>query len=112
MRIRTAERGAVQLLEIEGALSIGTSVEAFDAACKELIGKGGGIVLDLTRTAYVDSSGLAAIVACAKRAAERGAAVKLVLPGEGAVPRVFAITQLDRIFEVFADADAAVASFS
>lgn len=111
MRITTDEKRGVHVLKGEGALSIGAAADAFDEACRQLIGKRGGIVLDLSHLAYVDSTGVASIVACTKRAAERGSVVKVVLAADGAVRRVFEITQLDRAFEIFGDVEAAVASF-
>jgi anti-sigma B factor antagonist len=88
-----------------GADEIG---DAFDAALQE---GGTGIVLDLTRLAYLDSAGIGAVIVCAKHAGESGAVLKIAVAPAGAVRRIFEITQLERGFEIFEDAESAAASF-
>lgn len=111
MKITTEERKGVQVLSCEGALSLGPAADAFDAAGRELIAKGGRIVLDLSSLSYMDSTGIATIVALVKRAADKKAVIKVVLAAGGAARRAFTITEIDRVLEVFQDVDAAVASF-
>ncbi len=70
------------------------------------------LVLNLNGVRYMDSAGVGEIVACSKRAFERNGVIKIVLPEKGPVQRVFALTCLDRAFEIFHDHGQAVASFS
>jgi anti-sigma B factor antagonist len=67
------------------------------------------IVVDMTRTRFCDSSGLAVLVRAHRRALADGSELRLVLPVGGAVSRVFAITSLDRIIPLFGSLDEALA---
>lgn len=68
-------------------------------------------VFDLTRLDYMDSSGVGAMVACARRAEHSGGVIKIALPENSRVRRVFEVTHLDSAFEVFTTPAEAVASF-
>jgi len=70
----------------------------------------GPVILDLTETQFVDSSGLAAIVFCFKSLALRS---DLVLCG--IAPRVrttLSISNMDRILKIFETVEDAIASLS
>lgn len=111
MKIASEDRDGIWVLRCEGALSVGVGVNALETACREKIGKGRGIVLDLSQVTYMDSTGLATVVAASRSAADRGQAMKVVLAPDGATRRAFSITQLDRIFEIFGDVESALESF-
>ena len=87
------------------------SDERLIAACDAVLQGGPYVVIDLLGAAWMDSSGVGALVACAKHAAERGAVIKIALPVEGPVHNVFAICHLERVFDTYPQVKAAVASF-
>jgi anti-sigma B factor antagonist len=70
------------------------------------------LVLQMSGLKYMDSAGVGETVASAKRAFEFGAVIKIVLPAEGTIRRIFAVTSLDRSFEIFNDEDEAIASLA
>lgn len=113
MRTRTNPVGGIQVLACEGAVLLGGGAdelpEVFDRA---LAGAARGIVLDLTRLDYLDSSGVGAVVACGKAAAAAGIVMKIAIAPSGPVRKIFWATQLERGFEIFDDVDSAVASFA
>ncbi|MBI4161120.1 MAG: STAS domain-containing protein [Acidobacteria bacterium] len=108
-RVRT--KGTVQVLDLEGKITIGREDLLLRQTFQRLLGEGKArFVLNLTKVEYVDSSGLGEIVACKKRALDRGGDVKLLAPA----PRVFELLQLSRltqVFEVFQEEAPAVDSF-
>ena len=59
------------------------------------------IILDLSATDFLDSTGLGALLTAYKRLSGRGGRL-VVVPGSTSISRVFEITGLDSIFE-FAD---------
>lgn len=64
------------------------------------------IVLDLSATEFLDSSGLGALVSAVKRLGSRGT---LAIAGaNGAVARLFQLTRMDRVFALHPSVDAAV----
>jgi anti-anti-sigma factor len=98
-RVVVAVHGAVDLFaapELKRRL-----IEAVDRGTSE-------IILDLSATEFLDSTGLGALLATYKRLSVRGGRLVVVL-GETSVVRVFEITGLDSIL-TFADSlDAAIA---
>lgn len=111
MRVETTEEGDVRVLSCSGKLMRDGSDERLIAACDAALVDGSYLVVDLLRAAWMDSSGVGALVACAKHAAERGAVIKIAIPAEGPVRSVFALCHLDRVFETYVDVPAAVASY-
>lgn len=54
-------------------------------------------MVDMTGIRFCDSAGLAVLVRAHRRAVAEGGELRVVIPGGGAVSRVFAITSLDRV---------------
>jgi anti-sigma B factor antagonist len=67
------------------------------------------LVVDMSETAFCDSTGLHQLVRAHKRAAAAGGEVRLVI-ATPTVLRLFAIVGIDRFFPVFKSLDEAVAS--
>jgi len=59
------------------------------------------VVVDMTRTRFCDSSGLNVLVRAQKRALEEGGELRLVIPADGAVFRIFTVTSLYRFIPRF-----------
>lgn len=69
------------------------------------------LVVDLQAVRFVDSSGLGALVSGFKNASSRNGSLKL--SGlQLQVKSMFELTRLHRVFEIFADVDEALASFT
>ena len=111
MRVETTEDRGVRILSCEGRMMRDGSDEYLIGACDAALESGGRLVIVVRKTAWMDSSGVGALVACAKHAAERGAVIKVALPEEGPVRKVFALCHLDRVFDTFRDVAGAVASY-
>jgi anti-sigma B factor antagonist len=67
------------------------------------------VVVDLTDTRFCDSYGLHALLRAHKLARADGGELRLVIPADGAVPRIFALTCLDRVIPCFASLTEALA---
>jgi anti-sigma B factor antagonist len=67
------------------------------------------VVVDMTRTLFCDSSGLHTLLRAHKRAASEGGELRLVVPADGAVPRVMNLTCLNRFIPCFSSLAEAVA---
>jgi anti-sigma B factor antagonist len=102
------EAGVV-IVSVEGRLNAVTAGELKDKI-KALIGESFiHLVLVLTETPFIDSSGLSAIVSALKGVREKNGSLKLV--GVSAnVKKVFALTRLDRIFEFYDSVEQALKS--
>jgi len=66
------------------------------------------LVLDLTQVRFMDSSGLAALVAVRRRLQSLGGSV-VVVCGEGVVQRVLKLTGLDKVLTIFPTREEALA---
>jgi anti-sigma B factor antagonist len=74
-----------------------------------VIGRGARVlVVDMTATAFCDCAGVSAIVDCFKRAAAEGASVRLAVTAP-VVNRVFTITGVGRLVDIFPTVAAALA---
>jgi anti-anti-sigma factor len=79
-----------------------------DAAGGSEAGGHGTFVVDMTRTRFCDSAGIAALVGAHKRAQAEGGRVLLAVSGT-AVPRIFELTGIDRIIPSFTSLEEALA---
>jgi len=59
------------------------------------------VVVDMTRTQFCDSSGLSVLIRAHKRALEYGGELRLVIPADGPVYRLFSLTSLYRFIPRF-----------
>jgi anti-sigma B factor antagonist len=69
------------------------------------------VVLDLSSVPFIDSSGLAALVSGLKTLNEKTGSLKLASL-QSQADLLFKLTMFDKVFEIFADVDAALASYS
>jgi anti-sigma B factor antagonist len=69
------------------------------------------VVLDLSSVPFIDSSGLAALVSGLKTLNEKNGSLKLASL-QSQADLLFKLTMFDKVFEIFADVDAALASYS
>ena len=97
-------------LIVSGRLDAVTALE-LKAQFKRLVEAGTvELIVDLAEVPFIDSSGLAALVSGLK--ATRQAQGTLKLAGLSDQARtIFRLTMLERVFEIYDDAEAALASF-
>jgi anti-sigma F factor antagonist len=67
------------------------------------------LVIDLSRTTFLDSSALGVLIGAFKRMRERDGRLDVVQP-QGPVRRIFEITALDRILSLYESREDALAS--
>lgn len=95
------------LFTLDGRLNAVSALE-LKAMIKEFVKNGYfQIVLDLSKVSFLDSSGMAALVAGLKETRQAGGTLKICGLTEQA-STVLRITMLDRIFELYPDAEQAI----
>ena len=110
MTIDVREQNGVSVLELQGELKLGDPTRLLREKSRELVGAGQRhFVLDMLGVPWLDSSGIGEVFGCFKRARQIDGVVKLVLKDRSL--SMFTMTQLDRVFEIFADVESALASF-
>jgi anti-sigma B factor antagonist len=111
MEIEVQERAGVSVLALHGEVKLGEPTRLLREKSRELVDAGRRfLVLDMLDVPWLDSSGIGEVFACYKRARQKGGVVKLVVRDRSL--SLFVMAQLDGVFEIFADVDAAVASFN
>ncbi len=111
MKANVRSQGSVTVVDISGKITIGGG----DIKLRDTIGSlldedKKNLLLNLSGVSYMDSAGIGELVACYKRAAEKGARVKLLNPS-GKVQDLLVLTRLQEIFEIFRDERDALVSF-
>lgn len=111
MKIDVRQREGVQILDIEGKITIGKGDVALREAVHEQLGKGANrMLINLASVSTIDSSGVGELVSAFTTVTNRGGKLKLVnLPPK--VNDILQITQLITVFETFDDEEEAVRSF-
>lgn len=98
------------ILELRGRLDV-SNYEAFTAQARDALAHSRGLVIDMARAEFLDSTGMGALVALANEARAAGGAIYLV-----AVPRpindLLILVRLERFFEILPDVAAAEQRFS
>ncbi len=113
MAIDIKKKGAVHIFAISGRLTLGQPTTELQERFKELIESGGkSFVFDVTKVPFIDSTSLGELVACVKRARERGGDIKLVLQPKGKVWEVMTMTFLHKSFDIEESLDDALAAFT
>jgi anti-sigma B factor antagonist len=103
--------GAVDVVELSGKITIGEGEAELRKEVQELIDGGHKkILLGLEKVSFMDSAGLGELVACYKRAMEKGGTIKILRPS-GKVADLLSLTKITEIFEIFEDEGEAIASF-
>ena len=111
MRIIKSHQNDVIILTVEGEVNMTTSPELRNYFL-ELIKTGHSrLVVDFTKMAYLDSSGLATLVECHQNVNEKKGKLSLVNVPEK-IKNLFSLTKLDKVFVIFPSIDSAVSSYS
>lgn len=107
MKLNTQTINGLTVIAVdEPRIDAGAAIRFKDAMRAAADTAGETLILDLARVSFVDSSGLGAVVAAMKGL---GPQRRLHLAGlSGDVEKVFRLTRMDQVFEIFASVDEAV----
>ncbi len=107
MRILAVREGAVVRLSLAGCDAIDSvNAPCVKAEALRLIGEARDVVVDLSGVAFLDSAGVGVLVGLFKNSRLRGGRARFcgLTPG---VRSVLELIQLDKIFEIYDDAETA-----
>lgn len=105
LTIETREEADAAILSLSGEFDL-AGIEKFERELRKLEAAAPAVlVVDLSGLAFMDSSGLRALVLADRRAQKAGRRLAIV-PGQPAVRRVFEITQLDGRLDLVESASA------
>lgn len=110
--INVRKRSEVQVIQLRGALRLGSAVDELRQVMEEAVGNGDTrIVVNLSEVPMIDSSGIGLLVRFLASTKQRGGSIKLVQPSKFAVQTLRLVGVLN-LFEIFDDDDKAVGSFT
>jgi anti-sigma B factor antagonist len=111
MQIAVRNKGRVAVIDLVGRLVFGDGDQELVSTIQSLLDAGTAFfILNMEGVAFMDSSGLKALITCHKRATGKGGAVRILKPGRRAA-ELLSVTRLIDIFGVFDDEAAATDSF-
>ena len=111
MKANARHHGKVTVLDLSGKITIGEGDIKLREAVHALLEEGRkNLVLNLSGVSYMDSAGIGELVACYKRAKEKGASMKLLNPS-GKVQDLLILTRLQEVFDIYRDEREALTSF-
>jgi anti-sigma B factor antagonist len=100
----------VAVIQVNGQLIVGNRQELKDLIQAALDSGERRILIDFSRTGYIDSSGLGALVSISKRVREAGGELRLAGLNED-LRSLFELTKLDTLFSIADTPQQALASF-
>ena len=110
MNLEHHTTAGVDIVKLPERLMMADSASTREAL-KAIIQDGSGkLILDLSGTSFMDSSGLGALVSSLQTARKKGGEVFLVGIGDK-VRALFELTRLHTVFQIFDDEAGAVAAF-
>ena len=111
MPLSVRAQGDVSIIALTGVFTPGHAPSELGQALGRLLDEGARkIVLDLAAVSFLDSAGLGDLIAWKKRTVQLGGDIRLLRP-TGKVRDMLVMLSLTRIFRVFDDESAALASF-
>ncbi len=111
LEIQQREREGINILDLDGRITVGPEAGALREKVNEITSGGGrNLVLNLAKVDYIDSTGLGALVICATSLRKAGGNMKLVNLNRRNI-ELLVMTKLATVFEIFNDEQSAVNSY-
>ncbi len=107
---QTRDPSGVAVVQVEGQLIVGNRQELKDILQRALDAGERRILIDFSRTGYIDSSGLGALVSISRKVREAGGELRLSGLNED-LRSLFELTKLDTLFAIAETPQQALASF-
>jgi anti-sigma B factor antagonist len=107
---QSKDASGVTVVRVDGQLIVGNRQELKDLVNQALDAGNRKILIDFSRTGYIDSSGLGALVALSKRVREVAGELRLSGLNED-LRSLFELTKLDTLFAIADTPEQALAGF-
>lgn len=107
---QTKDDSGVAVVQVEGQLIVGNRQELKELVQAALDRGDRRLLIDFSRTGYIDSSGLGALVSISKKIREAGGELRLSGLNED-LRSLFELTKLDTLFAIAETPKQALASF-
>ena len=107
VQIGARTEGPVTVIDVAGEVDLYTAPRLEEALTRGSAGAPPLVVVNLSRTTYMDSTALRVLTAALKRVHEREGTLTLVSTQPN-IAKLFTITGLDQVFSIYADEPEAI----
>jgi anti-anti-sigma factor len=107
-QLEVEQRGDVVVAQVSGEVDLSNAASVTDRLIEATPNSVAALVLDLSGTRYLDSSGVRMLFELAHRLRNRGQKLELVVPDDSNVKRVLLMTEVERVVPVSSSVDDAV----
>jgi anti-anti-sigma factor len=99
-------RGDTVVARIKGEVDLSNEASVKERLFASVPNSAAALVLDLSETDYMDSSGVRLVFELAHRLQARGQKLDLVVPDDSAVNRLLVLTEMERVVPITNSVDA------
>jgi anti-sigma B factor antagonist len=98
--LQFSEHGDAVVARLAGEVDLSNASSVKDRLLHAVPNSAAALVLDLSETAYVDSSGVRLIFELAERLRSRGQRLELVVPDDSRIKRVLLLTEVQQVVSI------------
>ena len=102
------QRGSVVIAHLSGEIDLSNAAAVTEQLVEAMPNSATALVLEMSRTTYLDSSGVRLIFELAQRLSNRRQKLKLVVPDDANIRRVLVLTEVERVVPMSSSVEAAV----
>ena len=102
------QRGSVVIAHLSGEIDLSNAAAVTEQLVEAMPNSATALVLEMSRTSYLDSSGVRLIFELAQRLSNRRQKLKLVVPDDANIRRVLVLTEVERVVPMSNSVEAAV----
>ena len=107
-KVELEEIGTVVVARVSGEIDLSNATAVTERLIDAMPNSATALVLDLSGTRYLDSSGVRMLFELAQRLRNRGQDLELVVPDDSNVKRVLHLTEVERVVPMSDSVEAAV----
>jgi anti-anti-sigma factor len=105
--VRTEDRDGVVVASIVGEVDLSNADRISERLARAIPNAAAGLVIDLSETTYLDSSGVSLVFDLAERLQARQQRVRVAVPEDAPLRRVLRVVNLGSVVPIVVSADAA-----
>jgi len=107
--LSTEDRDGVMIARVSGEVDLANAARLGRALARAIPNDAVGVVIDLSGTTYLDSSGVSLVFDLAERMKARQQELRVAVPEDAPLRRVLRVVNLESVVPIVPTADAAVA---
>ncbi len=107
--LSTARHQSTTVVSVSGDIDLDTAAQLEDGLRTAIADTRSDLVVDLTSTTFLDSTGLGVLVGISKQLDTSGRSLRLVCP-RARLLKIFQISRLDTVWPIFLTVDEAMAA--